>query len=423
MPPLFRYTCIALLSAGLAALLLSFLTLDTQPTVAHNQTGSQSYLAATRNLLHKAARRDPLQPQEPRSIALTATDLTAVANFALLRKHLDGHAAAAIHGKRLDFAASIKIPGVPVDLYLNLKLVADDAAPKAVIRRLKVGRISLPEPLVGLLQFATFRLTPLRRYTHIIAPLVREVRITDQRLRMVVNWNRDTLARTQEQVADASSRERLLAYHEKLSEYLNEHAHKRYIGLGRLMQPMFALAESRSNDPDIDAAEENRALILVLGAYANGRDLMTELKGSGGASALPQKNLLLNRRIDTAQHFMGSAALAISGHKTLADVIGLAKEINDTHSGSGFSFIDLAADRAGALFGKTVTQSQTHARKAQRILSEGSDESVFMPDIRDLPEELGPDEFAQRFGNVGSPEFEKLKRDIEDRIEACPLYR
>jgi hypothetical protein len=142
------------------------------------------------------------------------------------------------------------------------------------------------------------------------------------------------------------------------------------------------------------------------------------------AAANPvRRGVLLNRRIDTAQHFMGSATLAMAGHGTLVDMIGLAKEMHDTHNGSGFSFIDLAADQAGALFGKTAIRSEEKAQRIQDMISRSSEESLFMPIIKDLPENLAPDEFAKRFKDIHSQEFQALKAMIQQRILACPLYK
>ena len=139
----------------------------------------------------------------------------------------------------------------------------------------------------------------------------------------------------------------MIVYHEKLVNILERDTHSRFVRLGHLMKPLFALAHERTI-ANQQPVEENRALILVLSAYVNGKDLNAAL----GTSGQPRpRGVLLNRRVDTAKHFMGAAAMAMSGQGTLVEMIGLAKELHDTHDGSGFSFIDLAADEAGALLG------------------------------------------------------------------------
>jgi hypothetical protein len=399
------------------------LMVQTVPAVRPPAEDPERYLATTRTLLHRSVQSTPGDARNTRDVALTADDLTAGANFALLRKHWRGHAQARIHGTQLNFAASVRLPFNAMDLYLNLEIEAEDAMPKAVIQRLRLGRLSLPGPIVRGVAWLARGLTPLGRYAQVADQLFREVRIGDERLRISLTWDQDTISQARTLFTDVSSQERLIAYHQRLAHTLKPLAAKRYVNLGALMQPLFALAHERSQNPDNDPVEENRALILVLGAYANGRDLLSD-SGAGGISPkLPLRGVMLNRRIDLAQHFMGSAALAISGHRALADVVGLAKEINDTHSGSGFSFTDLAADRAGAVFGKTAVLSREEALRIQDSMRLGTDESVFMPSIRDLPENLGPAEFAARFGDIQSESFQTLKRTIEERIMQCVLYR
>ncbi|MFM8330193.1 MAG: hypothetical protein ACKN9T_00720, partial [Candidatus Methylumidiphilus sp.] len=187
--------------------------------------------------------------------------------------------------------------------------------------------------------------------------------------------------------------------------------------------PLFALAKERSDQEGGDARQENRAVILLLAAYANGKGLASALYPDGGVPSLPRREALLNRRADAAQHFTASALLAIAGHRAFADMVGLAKEFNDSHGGSGFSFIDLAADRAGALFGKMAASSDESARRLQAVLSQAADEAVFMPNMTDLPENLAAEDFARQYGDAESPQFLALKSQIEARIAACRLYQ
>ena len=64
-------------------------------------------------------------------------------------------------------------------------------------------------------------------------------------------------------------------------------------------------------------------------------------------------------REDWARHYALSAALAVLEHPLVSDAAGLMKEELDalTH-GSGFSFGDLAADRAGVRFADAATHSE-----------------------------------------------------------------
>ena len=410
-----------LLLASVTFGVLTALIFETRPTIQAQPGLSQHYLAKARGILHSTV---PSQAANgfQKTVALTAEDLTTAANFALARKKLDGYADVTLSRERLQFLASIKVTRRVLPLFLNIEIIADDAQPQAVIKQLKLGHLALPEPAVRWLLHGLLRYTPLFRYSRIGDEVIREIRITDDRFRVTFNWNREALAKAKDLVTDLASKERLLIYHNRLAEVLSQSDSKRFIRLGILMQPLFALALDRSQQ-DNDPIEENRAVILVLSAYVNGRNI-TQLISSSETSVKPIRRIvLLNGRLDTAQHFMGSATLAMSGQRTLTDMIGLAKEVNDTHSGSGFSFTDLAADRAGAMLGKLAMRSEDKARKVQAVLSQSVDEAVFMPGIKDLPENLSPADFANRFKAIDSPEFEELKGRIDERIAACALYQ
>lgn len=357
--------------------------------------------------------------RQVKRFVLTADDLAVAANLALSRKQLRGAVRFHIERGRLSMVATIRLPEAYPRYYLNIHLVADDQPRQAIVKRLRIGRLSIPDPLIGWVVKGVLHLPPLSRYGELLENLVHEVHIADERVIVIVNWNREMLGELRGLLTGVIDRERMLAYHDKLADILNDGTQNRFVRLGTLMQPLFALAQARSlaNQSPI---EENRAVILVLSAYANGKDM-------GGALATdhqpPRRGVLLNKRIDTAKHYLGAAAMAMSGQGTLVEMIGLAKELHDTHDGSGFSFIDLAADEAGALFGKIAVRTPDKARQIQAILSQSADEAQFIPMLKDLPESLNSDEFASRFKTIGSPEYLAMKQQIRARIEALPLYQ
>lgn len=350
---------------------------------------------------------------------LNADDLAIAANLALSRKQLQGAVRFHIERGRLTMVASVQLPENHPRRYLNIHLIADDHPRQAIIKRLRIGRLSIPDPLIGWVVKGLIHLPPLSRYGELLESLLREVHITDEQVIVTVNWNREMLGELRGLLTDVIDQERMLAYHDKLVAILNDGTQNRFVRLGTLMQPLFALARTRSMSNQ-SPIEENRAVILVLSAYANGKDLGSALATD---KQPPRRGVLLNKRIDTAKHYLGAAAMAMSGQGTLVEMIGLAKELHDTHDGSGFSFIDLAADEAGALFGKIAVRTPDKARQIQDILSQSADEAQFIPVLKDLPESLNPDEFATRFKTIGSPEYLAMKQQIRTRIEALPLYQ
>lgn len=126
---------------------------------------------------------------------------------------------------------------------------------------------------------------------------------------------------------------------------------------------------------------------------------------------------VLGRR-DLAQHMMVSAGLTAGADADHADTLGLAKEALDAQGGSGFSFVDLAANRAGVRFAQRVLSGEfrLHTIAAHFRLAH------YMPPIDGLPEGLAGREVAQRFGGKGDERFDAQMAIIESRIDALPAY-
>ncbi|HMA80896.1 MAG TPA: hypothetical protein VKR81_08390, partial [Candidatus Binatia bacterium] len=134
-----------------------------------------------------------------------------------------------------------------------------------------------------------------------------------------------------------------------------------------------------------------------------------------------QHRVLLNGRDDFPKHFIVSAALAAKAGAPLADAVGVYKELADARGGSGFSFNDIAADRAGTRFGEYAADPAS-ARRLQHRLRAGIRERDIMPGTADLPEFMPEAEFLRRFGGVDAPAYRKMMAEIERRIAALPLY-
>ena len=118
---------------------------------------------------------------------------------------------------------------------------------------------------------------------------------------------------------------------------------------------------------------------------------------------------------------MIAAAYAAHGNRQASDRLGLLKELNDTHRGSGFSFTDLAAGLAGARVGEFATNRTPDAMLIQDKLARSTNDNDFMPNVSALPEHLEPAEFDARFHGSDSPEFQQLMQQIDLDINALPI--
>ena len=141
-----------------------------------------------------------------------------------------------------------------------------------------------------------------------------------------------------------------------------------------------------------------------------------------GQVALPKRKPLLAQRQDLSLHFIYSAAIKLLSEQGMSAAIGEFKELMDRgNGGSGFSFVDLAADLAGVEFAKSAT-NELKARQFQYTLAGNTLESTFFPDISALPEGLSKSAFNQQFKQVDSPEYKAMLTNIRQRIASLPIH-
>jgi hypothetical protein len=124
-------------------------------------------------------------------------------------------------------------------------------------------------------------------------------------------------------------------------------------------------------------------------------------------------------RRDLAEHFLLSGFLTATMGADAARAAGVTKELVDAHGASGFSFVDLAADRAGVRFAEGVLNNQLKLSSIAR----GFSVSAFMPEIVDLPEGLTAVELASQFGTKSDARFLQQLRAIDQRIRQLPPYQ
>jgi hypothetical protein len=193
---------------------------------------------------------------------------------------------------------------------------------------------------------------------------------------------------------------------------------------GAALEVAFASARERSGSQS--AVHENRAAILALGLLFGHRRLerfvgeVIEDEDRGRARAVGR--LTLRGRRDWPRHFLVSAALTVLSAEAPSDAIGLLKEEFDASRGSGFSFGDLLADRAGTSFAVAATRDEASAVAMQERLAGGFRLDDFFPEAADLPENLPDAELQSVYGGVGGAGYREVLGEIERRVAACAAY-
>jgi len=191
---------------------------------------------------------------------------------------------------------------------------------------------------------------------------------------------------------------------------------------GALLQVAFAPLSGADKSSEV---HNNRAAILALG-LALGDESLARFVGLDRESELVRQSALLRQgttlreREDWTRHFFVSASLAVLEHPLVSDAGGLMKEQLDALTGgSGFSFCDFAADRAGVRFAGAATNSEKDASAMQGLLMGGFNVNDFFPAVDDLPENLTTEQFRSEYGSVGSQSYRQKIIEIETRLNSC----
>ena len=90
--------------------------------------------------------------------------------------------------------------------------------------------------------------------------------------------------------------------------------------------------------------------------------------------------------------------------------------------GSGYSFVDLAADMSGTEFARVATEPST-ALRVQNAVARIQSELEIIPPIDGLPEGLSKQAFTEQYQRVDSEAYLKEVKEIKRRMGLLPLYQ
>jgi hypothetical protein len=314
---------------------------------------------------------------------------------------------------------TIDVPRSPIGRYVNIDAALLETGALPRFDHLKVGSVPVPSVLADYVLRDAVRRAAETERGGLAADLVKGVSVSEGRLTVTYQWSEAFAERARTVLVAPEDQARLRAYHDRLVEVVAQTPNK--VSLATLMPPLFLLALDRAATGDV--VRETRAAIVVLAFYANGKGLGEIVSAARGWPQPARRTVTLAGRDDFPKHFLISAAIAAEAGTPLADAIGVYKEIDDSRGGSGFSFNDIGADRAGTRFGELASRSSERARKLARSVAGGVKESDFMPDVSDLPEFMQDAEFKRRYGGVGGAEYNRMMAMIDARVASRPLLR
>ncbi|MCP5286673.1 MAG: hypothetical protein H6933_17430 [Burkholderiaceae bacterium] len=414
----------ALMVGGMtaAALALAAATLWLATEASPRVSGNSAAAAGAGTHLRQWLRQhDPRRVRDGRLVRVQAT-AQEVELLADQAAHLAGGAARTqlMAGRlTLQFSLPLRWPGTAAPArWLNVDLrLRDGPAQPGLVETVSVGHLNLPRPLTA----AALRLALAwwDRPANGAAPwhtMLQALQMQPQQLVLRYRWRADLPQRLADWFMPPARLATLRPYHEALrAELLASTAPP---PLTALLAPVFSLAAQRSAAGD--AAAENRAALLVLAAYASGQPAARWWPQAAVWPPLPPRGAVFGGRGDFAQHYLVSAALAAEAGGPLADALGALKEVGDTRGGSGFSFTDIAANRAGARLGELAVRAPG---RVQALLAGAPQDTALLPAVDDLPEFMGRREFEARFGGVGAPAYEAMISRIDARLDALDAYR
>jgi len=420
MRPLSRALLLLALALPLALAAALWLAIDAQPAVALAQPPSVADIAHATRLLQQHDPRRAL-PGITRAAVISAHELEQLLAQGARRAGAEPRAQVVLALGAATVRLSLPLPANPLGRWLNLQASLRQTTGLPAVDSLQLGRLPVPGWLAEWALPRALRAAGLQAQGRLAQQVVSQVGFNSQQVVVAFAWPEDFQQQVANTLVPPDEQARLQAYAERLAtlttELRRELGARTPVPLPRLLQPMFALAQQRSVSSRAPA-KENRAALLALACLVNGASLSALVPQ---AQHWPKPRMLtvtLAGRVDSPQHYLVSAALAVEAGGPMADAIGLYKEVADAHGGSGFSFNDLAADRAGTRFGLLAARAPA---LLQARLAAVLQETDLLPPVADLPENMQDPQFRQRFGGIGAPAYRALMADIEARLDKLAL--
>jgi hypothetical protein len=415
MRVLSRLILFLVVGVPVALVIAGFLAIDGAPRIYREADVTPENIERARQILRS---NDPrkLKAGEIRTVSVRIKDVDLAVNY-LAQRYAHASARVGLARGRVVLRASVPLPGNPFGEFANVYAEFTEAVPRPRVASLRVGALPLPSRL-GDWVIARALLQRLGEERNRFATaVIKGYRFGSDSVAVTYEWPGVVPSTVREAIVPPEDLERLRVYQERLADAVRSRASP--TSLSELIEPLFSLGAERSlyGDP----VSENRAAILVLTFYVNDRKLERAIPEAGKWPQPVGKTVTMNGRHDSAQHFIVSAAIAAHAGGPLADAMGVYKELVDSRGGSGFSFNDLAADRAGTRFGEWA-EGVTTAGELQRRIRRGMRERDVMPFTADLPEFMQEAEFERRFGGTSSATYRRMMADIDRRVGALALY-
>ncbi|WP_303481896.1 hypothetical protein [Thalassotalea sp. 1_MG-2023] len=411
------------------------MSLQTQPkTVQLHQISAQK-AKQSQKLVKKLIASAKQQGQQ--KIRITKDELDGLA--ALLHRAVPQSAAnVTLTPKALNASLSVTLPLPELIKYLNVSIKVLPSERGLKIEQVNIGHLSLAGhhfiTLVSLM--SDFFIQP--NLVDDMLAIVKRVSISESFVEFEMyldtrllerNNDKSLLMRLRDDLALFGNAKEIAIYYQSIAQYAAQQQSN--TSLAGYVREVFTLANKRSNSiANTNATVQNQSAAMALIVYF-GADRFELLVGDIIDDDFDQlvvrnklrSNATLRGRNDLQKHFIYSMAIQMFSTLGASDAIGEYKEFLDSNrGGSGFSFADLMADRAGTRFAQIVVANENKAKRAQSLLLTITDEAL-LPSIQGLNEGISQTEFEQTYRDINNQDYQQMLKEIDTRLETLPLYQ
>jgi hypothetical protein len=337
------------------------------------------------------------------------------------------------------FRFSLELPLPNLIRFLNIDLTLNTSQTGLDLDTAYIGSVPIPGNwLIKLVEiasntyinkeFGTSLLTMISKVN--ISPSALHVNIqTPENLNNNNKSATESLFALRDQLALFGNVDDIRFYHQSLLNFIASNNNKK--SLAAYITHVFSDAKQRSAFSGAQAVIENKAALTALVLYF-GTDKFELFIGDVSQYTSKQtlqrhrlqRSVTLRDRVDIQKHFIYSIALQLFGSSEASDAIGELKEFLDSNKGgSGFSFADLMADRAGTRLAMISTQSNESALLVQSYLSQTNSESAILPTLAKLPEGVSQQAFKKYYQNIQSKKYIAMLKHIDKQLLQIPIYR
>tara|TARA_R110000868_G_scaffold179802_2_gene420046 strand:+ start:56937 stop:58217 length:1281 start_codon:yes stop_codon:yes gene_type:complete len=398
-----------------------WMSLQAQPSVSFT---ADDGAAQELGRIHQFIQQSETTPTHKR-VEFSGQDLNQLIRHSSqqFKKHLDFAGHVNLQPERSELLLSINTH-LPLRPYLNLRIDFTTYGKNLVLLGGQIGSINLPQQSVELLVNMTMPYAqqhPQYNSGTQLWQTIEAITLSENHIAIDFNIDERMQAQLQHQQLELfigkTALERLPFYQQAIEQQFANRLGQR-IKLYEVMHALFNLALSQ---PQADIVADNKAILLALFLHTADREDF-EMLNLQQHVQLPQQpiELTIERRKDLATHFLSTAVITLFANSSIADAIGLYKELQDQDGYSGFSVSDLIADRAGSLFASQLINPNL-APQLQKNIALSQQEHDFFPITYPLASQLE----QQLHNSAGNQQamLEQIEQQIDQHARAVAIYQ